>query len=60
MENLSLAVLAALVASMLARGDLREAASVAVAVVVMVLVRKSISAMGAGMICAAAWTLLAA
>ncbi len=56
LENLSLAVLAALVASMLARGGLREAASVTVAVLVMVLLRKSIWAMGAGMICAAGWT----
>lgn len=58
LQNLSLAVLAALVASMLARGGLREAAAVAVAVLVMALLRKSIWAMGAGMICAAAWTFL--
>jgi uncharacterized membrane protein len=58
LQNLSLSVLAALVASMLARGGLREAASVAVAVLVMVLLRKSIWAMGAGMICAAGWTFL--
>lgn len=56
LQNLSLAVLAALVASMLARGGLREAASVGVAVLVMLLLRKSIWAMGAGMICAAGWT----
>ena len=56
LQNLSQAVLAALVASMLARGGLREAASVGVAVLVMVLLRKSIWAMGAGMICAAGWT----
>lgn len=56
LQNLSLAVLAALVASMLARGGLREAASAGVAVLVMLLLRKSIWAMGAGMICAAGWT----
>ena len=56
LQNLSLAVLAALVASMLARGGLREAASVGVAVLVMLLLRKSIWAMGAGMIWAAGWT----
>lgn len=56
LQNLSLAVLAALVASMLARGGPREAASVGVAVLVMVLLRKSIWAMGAGMVCAAGWT----
>lgn len=59
LQNLSLAVLAALVASMLVRGGLREAASVAVAVAVMALARRSIWAMGAGMACAAAWTYLA-
>jgi len=59
LQNLSLAVLAALVATMLARGGLREAASVAVAVLVMGLWRKSIWAMGAGMLCAAGWTFLA-
>lgn len=59
LQNLSLAVLAALVATMLARGGMREAASVAVAVGVMLTTRKSIWAMGAGMICAAAWGFLA-
>lgn len=58
LQNLSLAVLAALVATMLARGGLREVASVTVAVLVMVLLRKSIWAMGSGMICAAGWTFL--
>ncbi len=58
LQNLSLSVLAALVATMLARGGLREAAAVAVAVFVMVLLRKSIWAMGAGMLCAAGWTFL--
>ncbi|HPE73228.1 MAG TPA: AzlD domain-containing protein [Candidatus Competibacter sp.] len=56
LQNLSLSVLAALVATMLARGGLREAAAVAIAVLVMMLLRKSIWAMGAGMICAASWT----
>lgn len=41
------------------RGGLREAASVAVAIAVMALARKSIWAMGAGMICAAGWAYLA-
>jgi uncharacterized membrane protein len=58
LQNLSLGVLAALVATMLARGGLREAVSVAVAVLIMVLLRKSIWAMGAGMFCAAGWTFL--
>jgi uncharacterized membrane protein len=56
LQNLSLAVLASLVASMLARGGLREAASVGVAILVMVLLRRAIWAMSVGMICAAAWT----
>jgi uncharacterized membrane protein len=58
LQNLSLSVIAALVASMLARGGLREAASVAVAVVAMIVLRNSIWAMSAGMICAALWTLI--
>lgn len=58
LQNLSLAVLASLVASMLARGGLREASAAAVAIGVMALARKSIWAMGAGMICAAIWTFL--
>lgn len=56
LENLSLSVLAALVASILMRGGLREGISVCVAVLVMALLRKSIWSMGAGMICAAGWT----
>jgi|GEM_PF-4226724 len=59
LQNLSLSVIAALVASMLARGGLREAAAVVMAGGVMVLLRKSIWAMGAGMICAAGWTFFA-
>ena len=59
LQNLSLSVIAALVASMLARGGLREAAAVAAAALVMVTLRKSIWAMGAGMAVAALWTFLA-
>lgn len=60
LQNLSLSVLAALVASMMARGGLREAASVAVAIAVMAATRRSIWAMGAGMIFAAGWSFVAA
>lgn len=56
LQNLSLSVIAALVASMLARGGLREASAVAVAALVMITLRKSIWAMGAGMAIAACWT----
>ncbi len=59
LQNLSLSVIAALVASMLMRGGLREVASVAAAALVMIVFRKSIWAMGAGMLVAAAWTFLA-
>ena len=59
LQNLSLAVLAALVASMLARGGLRGAASAAVACAVMLGLRRSIWAMAAGMICAAGWSFVA-
>ena len=59
LQNLSLSVIAALVASMLMRGGLREAASVASAALVMIVFRKSIWAMGAGMMVAAAWSFLA-
>lgn len=59
LQNLSLSVIAALVASMLARGGLREAVSVAVAAAVMLVLRKAIWAMAAGMACAALWALLA-
>lgn len=59
LQNLSLSVIAALVASMLARGGMREAAAVATAALVMVTLRKSIWAMGAGMAVAALWTFLA-
>ena len=57
LQNLSLSVIAALVASMLAHGGGREAASVAAAALVMLALRKSIWAMGAGMALAAAWQL---
>lgn len=56
LQNLSISVLAALVASIMAQAGLREAASVGAAVLVMALLRKSIWAMLAGMICAAGWT----
>jgi len=59
LQNLSLSVIAALVASLLMRGGLREAASVAAAALVMIVFRKSIWAMGAGMLVAAAWTFVA-
>lgn len=58
LQNLSLSVIAALVAAMLARGGLREAASVAIAAVVMLVLRKAIWAMGMGMATAALWTVL--
>lgn len=57
LQNLSLSVITALVASMLMRGGLREAASVTAAALVMIVFRKSIWAMGAGMLVAATWTL---
>jgi uncharacterized membrane protein len=57
LQSLSLAVIAALVASMLTHGGPREAAAVAVAAVVMAVLRRPIWAMAAGMACAAAWTL---
>jgi branched-subunit amino acid transport protein len=60
LQNLSLSVIAALVASILARGGLREAASVAAAILAMVVLRKAIWAMAAGMVVAAGWTFLAA
>lgn len=59
LQNLSLSVIAALVASMLARGGLREATAVSAAALVMITLRKSIWAMGAGMVVAACWTFLA-
>lgn len=59
LQNLSLSVIAALVASMLMRGGLREAAAVTAAALVMIVFRKSIWAMGAGMLVAAAWTFVA-
>lgn len=59
LQNLSLSVIAALVASMLMRGGLREAAAVTTAALVMIVFRKSIWAMGAGMLVAAAWTFVA-
>ena len=59
LQNLSLSVIAALVASMLMRGGLRDVASVAAAALVMIVFRKSIWAMGAGMLVAAAWTFVA-
>ena len=59
LSGLSVSVLAALVASMLARGGLREAAAVLVAVVVMLATRSAVFAMLAGIACGSFWTMLA-
>lgn len=59
LEAMSSSVMAAIVASFLARGGLREAAAVVVAVVVMLALRSAIWAMTAGVALAAAWTAVA-
>ncbi|GLQ07563.1 AzlD family protein [Sneathiella chinensis] len=57
LEALSSSVLAAIVATALFQGGPREATAVAIAGAVMLLTRKSIAAMGAGMAAAALWSL---
>lgn len=59
LDGLSVSVVAALVASMLAQGTLRDGAAVAVAAVVMLATRSATSAMLAGILCAAAWSFIA-
>jgi len=56
LDGLSVSVIAALVASIVAQGGLREAAAVAVAAIVMLGARSAIWAMLAGVACAAAWS----
>ncbi|MGB0696099.1 MAG: AzlD domain-containing protein [Rhodospirillaceae bacterium] len=60
LDGLSVSVLAALVASLLAQNDLRTATAVAVASGIMLAAKSAIWAMLAGMACAAAWTWLVA
>ncbi len=56
LESLSVSVIAAIVATVIARGSYRETAAVAVAATVMGASKSAIWAMIAGMIFAAAWT----
>ncbi len=58
LEALSSSVLAAVVATVVAQGGLREAAAVALAALVMLSVKSAIWAMLAGMGAAALWTAL--
>ncbi|MCB9958970.1 MAG: AzlD domain-containing protein [Rhodospirillaceae bacterium] len=60
LDGLSISVIAALVASGLARGGWREGAAVALAAVVVLGTRSSVLAMLAGMATAALWTYLSA
>lgn len=59
LDAMASSVLAALVASFVARGGLREAAAVAVAALAMLLARNAIVALVAGMALGALWTQLA-
>lgn len=56
LDALSISVVAALVASIIAQNGLREAGAVIVAALVMLAVRSPIWAMIGGMACAVAWT----
>lgn len=56
LEGLATAVLAGIVASFLAQNGLREAAAVAIAVVVMLIGRSAALAMLVGMLVAAVWS----
>lgn len=55
LNGLSVSVIAALVASIVAQGDLRDAAAVALTSLVMLASRRAVWAMVAGMALAAAW-----
>lgn len=57
LNALSSSVLAAIVATAVARGGNRELAAVLVACVVMLIVKRAVIAMLAAMLCAALWTL---
>lgn len=59
LDAMSSSVMAAIVASFLARGGVREAAVVALAAVVMFAFRNAIAALAAGAALGAAWTQLA-
>ena len=56
LDGMSISVIAAIVASMLAQNGPREAAAVALAVLVMLGARSAVWAMLAGVACAAAWS----
>ncbi len=58
LDNLSISVIAALAASLVAAGGLREAVSVALACGVMLRTGSAVRALAAGMLAAAAWTLV--
>ena len=58
LDALAVSVVAALVASIAARGGLREIAAITLASVVMIGARSATWAMLTGMLCAAAWTAL--
>ena len=60
LDGLSVSVIAALVASMLAQGGYREAAAVAVAALVMLGLKSAAWGMIAGMAVAAGWTYVTA
>ena len=59
LDALSISVVAALVASIVAQHGLREAQSVIVAAIVMLSLRSAVWAMVAGMASASAWTTFA-
>ncbi|WP_417769721.1 AzlD domain-containing protein [Stappia sp.] len=56
LDNLSVSVIAALVASLVARGGFREAVAVALASLVMLRWKSAVWAITAGMVVAAAWS----
>ncbi|MEM7238071.1 MAG: AzlD domain-containing protein [Pseudomonadota bacterium] len=58
LDVLSVCVIAALVASVIAQGDPRSAAAVGIAAIVMVAFRSAVWAMLGGMAIAAVWTLV--
>ena len=58
LDGLSVSVIAAVVASMLAQDGPREAAAVALAALVMLGTSNAVVAMLAGVLCAAAWSFL--
>lgn len=60
LDGLSVSVIAALVASLVAQGDLRMATAISLAALVMLGSRNAVWAMLAGMAVAASWSALAA